>query len=126
MSVQPLSTPATSLIIGTAIASVLLLLYFVPGQTTLKVFTFIVLLANLGTLFPYLYNAAAALMLARRDPEAWPAPVRRRMQAMAFVCFAFLVWSTYGVGQEVVFWGFLVLVAGVPLYIWFKTTARSA
>ena len=119
-------TPATSLIIGTAIASVLLLLYFVPGQTTLKVFTFIVLLANLGTLFPYLYNAAAALMLARRDPDAWPAPVRRRMQAMALVCFAFLVWSTYGVGQEVVFWGFLVLVAGVPLYIWFKTTARSA
>jgi len=30
------------------------------------------------------------------------------------------------VGQEVVFWGFLVLTAGVPLYIWFKTTSRPA
>ena len=114
-------TPYYSLIIGTFIASMLLLLYF--KQSLLAAFTFLVLLANLGTLFPYLYNAAAALMLARRDPDAWPAPVRRRMQVMAFVCFAFLVWSTYGVGADVVFWGFLVSVAGVPLYIWFKTTS---
>jgi len=119
-------TPYLSLIIGTAIASVLLGMYFAPGQSLLSAFTFIVLLANLGTLYPYLYNAAAALMLARRDPDAWPAPVRRRMQLTAFTCFAFLVWTTYGVGQEVVFWGFLVLTAGVPLYIWFKTTNRAA
>jgi APA family basic amino acid/polyamine antiporter len=52
--------------------------------------------------------------------------VRRRLQVVALASFAFLVWSTYGVGQEVVFWGFLVLVAGVPLYIWFKTTVRAA
>lgn len=119
-------TPYVSLIIGTAIASALLALYFGPNQSLLSAFTFLVLLANLGTLFPYLYNAAAALLLARRDPDAWPAPMRRRMQAMALACFAFLVWTTYGVGQEVVFWGFLVLIAGVPLYIWFKTTARRA
>ena len=119
-------TPYVSLIIGTLIASTLLTMYFAPGASLLSAFTFLVLLANLGTLFPYLFNAAAALMLARRDPDAWPAPVRRRMQIMAFVCFVFLVWSTYGVGQEVVFWGFLVSIAGIPLYIWFKTSQRRA
>jgi APA family basic amino acid/polyamine antiporter len=119
-------TPYVSLLVGTAIASVLLGMYFAPGASLLSAFTFLVLLANLGTLFPYLYNAAAALLLARRDPHAWPAAVRRRMQVMGALCFAFLVWTTYGVGQEVVFWGFLVLTAGVPLYIWFKTTSRPA
>lgn len=119
-------TPYLSLIIGTGIASLLLGIYFVPGQTALDAFTFLVLLANLGTLFPYLYNAAAALMLARRDPDAWPLAVRRRMQVTAIACFAFLVWTTYGVGQEVVFWGFIVLTAGVPLYIWFKTGAARS
>ena len=117
-------TPHVSLLAGTIIASALLGLYFVKSLASS--FEFLVLLANLGTLFPYLYNAAAALLLARRDPDAWPAAARRRMQLMAVACFAFLVWTTYGVGQEVVFWGFLVLTAGVPLYIWFKTTRARA
>ena len=117
-------TPYVSLIMGTLIASALLTLYF--SKSLLSAFTFLVLLANLGTLFPYIYNAAAALMLARRDPDAWPLAVRRRMQVTAVACFAFLVWTTYGVGQEVVFWGFLVLTAGVPLYIWFKTSHQPS
>jgi len=116
-------TPHVALYLGTSIASLLLLMYF--NHSLIEAFTFLVLLANLGTLFPYLYNAAAALMLARRDPERWTLTSRRRLQVIAFASFAFLLWSTYGVGQEVVFWGFLVLVAGVPLYIWFKTTARG-
>ena len=117
-------TPYVALYAGTTIASALLLLYF--DRSLLKAFTFLVLLANLGTLMPYIYNAAAALMLARRDPEAWPLHVRVRMQAIALACFAFLVWTTYGVGQEIVFWGFLVLTAGAPLYIWFKTSGAPS
>jgi basic amino acid/polyamine antiporter, APA family len=37
------------------------------------------------------------------------------------VCFLFLVWTTWGVGAQIVFWGFLILLLGTPLYIWFKT-----
>jgi basic amino acid/polyamine antiporter, APA family len=117
-------TPWVALVVGTAIPSALLGLYF--WGTLLEVFNFTVLLANLATLMPYLYNSAAALMLASRDREAWPAAQRLRIQVVALGCFAFLLWSTYGVGQEVVFWGFLVLTAGVPLYIWFRTTRQPA
>jgi hypothetical protein len=32
----------------------------------------------------------------------------------------------YGVGAEVAMWGFLVILAGTPLYIWFKTRGSGA
>jgi APA family basic amino acid/polyamine antiporter len=30
----------------------------------------------------------------------------------------FAIWARYGSGREAVFWGFLVLVAGIPIYTW--------
>jgi APA family basic amino acid/polyamine antiporter len=117
-------TPHVALITGTMIAALLIPLYFVKG-TLLDVFTLLILLANLGALFPYLYNSAAALMLARRPGGDWSAAMRLRTQAIALVCFIFLLWATYGVGQEVIFYGFIVMMAGVPLYIWFKTAERA-
>jgi APA family basic amino acid/polyamine antiporter len=114
-------TPYVALIGGCVITSAMLTLYFIPGSTLLGVFNFTVLLANLGTLFPYLYNSAAALMLARRDHGRFTMQEQRKTSLLALVCFLFLVWTTWGVGADVVFWGFLVLLLGTPLYIWFKT-----
>jgi APA family basic amino acid/polyamine antiporter len=114
-------TPHVALIVGCVISSIMLTLYFLPGSTLLSVFNFTVLLANLGTLFPYLYNSAAALMLARRDRERFTAREQSRTSLLALACFAFLLWTTWGVGAQIVFWGFLVLLLGTPLYIWFKT-----
>jgi basic amino acid/polyamine antiporter, APA family len=114
-------TPHIALIVGCVISSIMLTLYFIPGSTLLSVFNFTVLLANLGTLFPYLYNSAAALMLARRDRERFTVREQSRTSLLALVCFAFLLWTTWGVGAQIVFWGFLVLLLGTPLYIWFKT-----
>ncbi len=114
-------TPHVALIVGTLITSALLALYFVPGRSLLDVFSFIVLLANLGTLLPYLFNAGAALLLARRDVSRFTAAERRRTMWTGSLSFAFLLWTTYGVGAQAVFWGFLVFFAGVPLYILFAT-----
>jgi APA family basic amino acid/polyamine antiporter len=115
------ATPHVALIAGTGVASALLLLYF--GHTLLGVFNFIVLLSVLLTLVPHLYAAAAELMLARRDPARYTPRDRRRAQWVAPVAFAFLLYAVYGVGGDVVLWGFLTLLAGIPLYIWFATRA---
>jgi APA family basic amino acid/polyamine antiporter len=112
-------TPHVGLIAGTAVSSAMLLLYF--QRSLLGVFNFIVLLAVLTTLIPHLYAAAAELMLARRDPARYTPSERRRAQWIAPIAFAFILYTVYGVGGEVVLWGFLVLLAGTPLYIWFAT-----
>jgi APA family basic amino acid/polyamine antiporter len=112
-------TPHVGLVAGTAVASAMLLLYF--AKSLLGVFNFIVLLAVLTTLVPHLYAAAAEMMLARRDPARYTPRERRRAQAAGAVAFVFILYTVYGVGAEVVLWGFLVLLAGTPLYIFFAT-----
>jgi len=112
-------TPHVGLVAGTAVASAMLLLYF--SRPLLGVFNFIVLLAVLTTLVPHLYAAAAEMMLARRDPARYTPRERRRAQLFGAVAFVFVLYTVYGVGAEVVLWGFLVLLAGTPLYIFFAT-----
>jgi len=116
-------TPHVGLIVGTAISSITCLLYF--QKSLLGVFNFIVLLSVLTTLIPHLYAAAAELMLARRDPARYTARERRRAQWVAPIAFVFILYTVYGVGAEVVLWGFLILLAGTPLYIWFATREPS-
>jgi basic amino acid/polyamine antiporter, APA family len=60
-------------------------------------------------------------MLARRDLHRFTIREQRKTSLLALVCFLFLVWTTWGVGAQIVFWGFLILLLGTPLYIWFKT-----
>jgi APA family basic amino acid/polyamine antiporter len=112
-------TPHVSLIVATLIGSLALALYFT--DTTLGVFDTIVQLSVLTTLLPHLYTAAAEWMLRRRGVLTENAPGRWRQQVVAVIAFAFVLWSMYGVGPEITRWAFLVILAGIPLYIWFRT-----
>jgi APA family basic amino acid/polyamine antiporter len=99
-------TPYLGLIVASAIASVLLGLYFV--RSLLEVFNFIVLLAVLTTLLPHLYAAAAEWSLGRaRGLRAMVAPL----------AFAFVLSVMFGTGAEVVRWGVIAILAGVPVYV---------
>ena len=112
-------TPHVSLIVATILGSLSLGLYFT--DTTLGVFDTIVQLSVLTTLLPHLYTAAAEWMLRRRG--ALPERGRVRPQIVAMVAFAFVLWSMYGIGPTITRWAFLVILAGIPLYVWFKTRA---
>jgi hypothetical protein len=35
-----------------------------------------------------------------------------------------VLWSMYGIAAPITRWGFLVILAGIPLYIGFKTRRR--
>jgi fatty acid desaturase len=93
-----------------------------PGTATMSIFARqqMVEFHHLGA------GSAAALLLARRDRERFTIREQRKTSLLALVCFFFLVWTTWGVGAQVVFWGFLVLLLGTPLYIWFKTRVPAA
>jgi len=116
-------TPHVALVVGTAVASVMLLLFF--NRSLLGVFNFIVLLAVLTTLLPHLYAAGAELMLVRRHPARYSPAERRRAHVVAPIAFVFVLYTMYGVGPEVAMWGFLVVLAGTPLYVWLTTRARA-
>ncbi|MCU0648638.1 MAG: amino acid permease [Gemmatimonadaceae bacterium] len=100
-------TPWVGLLVATAIASVLLGLYFL--KSLLEVFNFIVLLAVLTTLVPHLYAAAAEWAIARREG--------RRTPLAAPLAFVFVLYVMYGTGADVVRWGLMAVLAGLPVYV---------
>jgi basic amino acid/polyamine antiporter, APA family len=99
-------TPHIGLIVASAIASVMLGLYFL--KSLLEVFNFIVLLAVLTTLVPHLYAAAAEWSMGRRRGLSAVVPP---------IAFAFVLYVMYGTGADVVRWGVMVLLAGLPVYV---------
>jgi APA family basic amino acid/polyamine antiporter len=110
-------TPARGMMIAASLTTALIAMNYAQGLVAL--FTFMILLATLSTLVPYAFCSLAGFMLHRRDP-------RMQMSAGASVvaglAFAYALWAIGGAGAEVVYWGFLLLLAGLPVYVW---VARS-
>jgi basic amino acid/polyamine antiporter, APA family len=115
-------TLALSLVVGTAIASVMLTL--VLGKSLLDAFDWIVRLSLLTTLVPHLVVMAADFVLARRAMPPLAQADRRRATITAIIAFVFVAFTIYGLGPQAWLWGSLVLVVGVPLYFVLKRSPR--
>ena len=106
-------TPARGMILAGILTSTLIVMNYSRGLVDL--FTFVILLATLSTLVPYAFSSLAGFMLQRSDP-------RMRMSggasAIALLAFGYSLWAIGGAGAEVVYWGFLLLLSGLPVYVW--------
>ena len=109
-------TPAAGMVIGAVLTTALIAMNYSRGLVQL--FTFIILLATLSTLVPYAFCALAAFMIQRDDP-------RMRLSAgAAATCagaFVYSLWAIGGAGADVVYWGFLLLMAGLPVYVFVRS-----
>lgn len=107
-------TPARALVVSGVLSSGLVAMNFSKGLV--DQFNFIILLATLTTLVPYIFCALAEIMIWLRNgrasrPPQWPAFV---LGGMAFV---YSIWAVYGAGKDVVYFGFLLLLLGVPVHV---------
>jgi APA family basic amino acid/polyamine antiporter len=104
-------TPAFAMIVGACLSTGLVSMNYSRGLVEL--FTFIILLSTLSTLTPYTFCSLAGFILHRRDPRmAWSAGAA----IVSSLAFAYALFAIGGAGAEVVFWGYLLLMAGLPLY----------
>jgi APA family basic amino acid/polyamine antiporter len=115
-------TPIAALIIAGVLTTALVGLNYTRGLVEL--FTFFILLATLTTLVPYVFCSLSVFLL--RDGRG-PAPLTTAGAATAAVAFVYSLWAVAGAGQETVYWGFLLLVAGLPVYVGIaRTRARAS
>lgn len=109
------SVPAAGIVIGSVLVSVLM--YMNYNQALVSQFTFFSLLSTLTSVIPYIFCAAAYIVIAivkKQLPKSkWPAAI-----TVAAISFTFSLWSIIGAGQEIVYWGFVLLMAGMPFYVW--------
>jgi basic amino acid/polyamine antiporter, APA family len=111
-------TPWVGLVASSVLLSLLLGMNYQSSLT--DTFTKIIILATLTTLVPYAFAAAAQLMLMFREPERFSG---RRLvvdAVVALLAFAYAFWMIYGAGQEYIAQGFLLLMAGIPVYVFLK------
>lgn len=115
--------PVLGLVVSSVLVSVLMLFNY--QRDLVDLFGFIVLLATLTTLVPYLFTAIGAVLIYRRMPDKFGAATGGAT-VIALFAFLYALWTIYGAGQEVAFWGVLLLFAGTPIYVWLKwDTART-
>ena len=105
--------PAFGLVLSSSLATILVLMNYTRGLV--QAFTFMILLATLATLLPYVFSSMTAVLLTVRDGVR---PGRALAQLLiAVIAFAFSFWAIAGAGRDVVYWGFLLLIVGLPIYI---------
>jgi APA family basic amino acid/polyamine antiporter len=109
-------TPVAGLVISSVLMTLIVATNYTKGLVA--EFTFIILLATLTTLVPYLFSSLALVaMLVRGNlPESTAAA--RRGIVLGVVAFLYSAWAIVGSGADTVLWGCVLLLAGVPLYWW--------
>ncbi|MBO3275526.1 amino acid permease [Pseudomonas schmalbachii] len=82
------------------------------------VFNVIILLGTMTGVVPYAFCTAALLQQLAVKPDDFSPRSRSRLVAIGVLGFLYSIWALYGTGQQAIFWGFLVLMAGIPMYTW--------
>jgi APA family basic amino acid/polyamine antiporter len=104
-------TPVFGMLVAAVLSTTLVAMNYSRGLVAL--FTFIILLATLATLIPYAFCSLAGLIIHRRDPRMTWSRGATLVSALAFI---YAIFAIGGAGHETVFWGFLLLMAGLPVY----------
>jgi basic amino acid/polyamine antiporter, APA family len=111
-------TPALAMIVSGALGSLLVVMNYSRGLVEL--FTFIILLATLSTLVPYVFCALAVWLMPNRPGPAGAAAV------VSVLAFLYSMVALGGAGADTVFYGFLWLLAGLPVYVWLRRSRTRA
>jgi len=109
-------TPYVGLIIGGVLSSIIMLMNFSEGLV--DQFEFAVLLTTLTCLVPYLFVAAAYIIITINRKIFIQNKFKILM--LGLLGFAYSIWAIYGSGSDPVFYGFILLLLSVPFYILMK------
>jgi len=114
-------TPATGIIRSSVLVSVLVLMNYSAGLV--EQFTFVILLATLSALLPYLMCALARIWLAVHDSGG--VAVSRLDLAVAAAATLFAAWAIVGTGADAILWGGVLLLLGLPVYALMRRERRA-
>ncbi|MBS1608698.1 MAG: amino acid permease [Bacteroidetes bacterium] len=114
--------PAAGILISSVLVSLLMMMNYTKGLVSQ--FKALILLSTLCSLVPYLFSMAAYMIVKTEKTElnktGWVSSI-----IIGFLGFAFAFWAIAGAGQEIVYKGFLLLLAGVPFYIWIRYSKKD-
>jgi amino acid transporter len=112
--------PAMGILISAVLATALVLTQVAgpPGFST--IYNLIVSLSTMAAVIPYAFCALASGLVATYAAGGGPVP---RLTIIEVIAFIFAVFTLYGCGAEAVLFGLIMLVLGIPVFVWQRRRA---
>ncbi len=112
--------PVRAHLVSSGLCTVLVAMNYAKSMA--DAFTFMALLATAATLFAYLACSLAVLRLQASKKMA----TDRALTVIASLAALYSAWTFYGAGWSPTLWGLVLLVAGLPVYLFMTRAAKVA
>ncbi|HEY0943348.1 MAG TPA: amino acid permease [Steroidobacter sp.] len=119
---SPHGTPGASLVITSALLSMVVLMNY--SRTMVQIFTFIVLVSTSTYLVMYLCCALAALKLCWNGSLGETGRRLSPVVLVAMVAALYSIWTLFGAGAEAFWWSIALFATGLPVY-WLHAARAS-
>lgn len=117
------NTPAASIILSSIISTILIAMNYFKSLNS--AYEFIMLLATLTVLPPYAFVAAADIVVARKQGKKITVGSFIKNSLIPLIAFAYVLYAIYGTGSDSVMWGFILMLAGIPFYLYIRLKTNS-
>ena len=117
--------PVFGVILSSVLVTLLLVLNF--NKNLVDQFTFIISLAVLAAIMAYLYTSVAEFVIYIKHPSKAEKLGMTKSLCIASLAFLYTFWMVVSAGQEIVFYGALLMFTSIPIYglmEWNKTQKR--
>lgn len=118
--------PWFGVVISSVLVTFLLIFNYSGSSSLIQIFSFIILLATLTTLVPYAFCAMAELMIFIKNRENFNGKRLLGSSIIAVIAFVYSVWTVIGSGAQTVLYGFVLLLLGIPVYVWMRKQQSDA
>jgi amino acid transporter len=114
--------PAIGILISAGLATGLVVIFALGSGEFSTVYTIIVGLSTMAAVTPYAFCALASGLVAHRLK---PGTVFPRVTVIEIIAFVFAIFTLYGCGAEAVLYGMVLLMLGIPVFVWQSRHSRD-
>jgi len=113
--------PAIGIIVSASLTTILVLIQAIGASGFQSFYTLVVSLSTMAAVIPYAFCSLATGLIAAQGSGG----VVPRITIVELIAFAFAVFTLYGCGAEAVLYGVVLLVLGIPVYVWQRRRASE-
>ena len=113
--------PAIGIMLSATLATILVIIHAAGTSGFQSFYSLVVGLSTMAAVIPYAFCAMATGLIAAHGASAM-AP---RLTIIEIIAFIFAVFTLYGCGAEAVLYGVVLLVLGIPVYVWQRRRASE-
>jgi amino acid transporter len=119
-SLSAQGVPAIGIVVSATLTTVLVLTQVAGPPGFSGFYNLVVGLSTMAAVIPYAFCALATGLVAAYAAGGGPVP---RLTIIEVIAFVFSVFTLYGCGAEPVLYGMMMLVLGIPVFVWQRRRA---